>query len=128
MSVAIVDSNVAIEIFEKAPLALTWYRTQGQLAITPITWLEVMYGASKLGRAKRNSHQKVLDEFAMEYLIRDDFNWAMRQMIKYGLTIDIDEADYLIASVAHRLKIPLYTHNMKHMLPLLGKKLAINPY
>lgn len=35
--------------------------------------------------------------------------------------------DCLIASVAHRLQVPLYTHNLKDMTPLIGE-LALKPY
>lgn len=128
MSLAIVDSNIVIELFKKEPDALVWFRKQTQLAITPITWIEVIYGASKGGRAMRDAHERVLKTFKMEYLIQDDFDWAMSEMHKHGLRTDIDGNDYLIAAVAHRLSIPLYTHNLKHMRPLLGSKLTIDPY
>jgi predicted nucleic acid-binding protein len=35
--------------------------------------------------------------------------------------------DCLIASVAYRLQVPLYTHNLKDMTPMIGS-LAIKPY
>lgn len=35
--------------------------------------------------------------------------------------------DCLIASVAYRLKVPLYTHNLKDMTPIIGN-LAVKPY
>jgi predicted nucleic acid-binding protein len=127
VSVAFVDSNIVIEIFKKRPDALAWYRTQSQLSISPITWIEVMYGA-KGGRAERNAHERILKMFKMEYLTKADIDWAMNQLLKLSLKHDIDGNDYLIASVPYRLNIPLYTHNLKHMQPLPGSKLAINPY
>ncbi len=36
--------------------------------------------------------------------------------------------DCLIASVCHRLQVPLYTHNLKDMRILIGAELAVKPY
>jgi predicted nucleic acid-binding protein len=36
--------------------------------------------------------------------------------------------DCLIASVCHRLQLPIYTHNTKHMTRLLDPTLVIQPY
>lgn len=46
-----------------------------------------------------------------------------RLRLSHGVTVN----DCLIASVAHRLQIPLYTHNLKDMTPLIGE-LAVKPY
>lgn len=85
-----------------------------------------MYGA-KGGTAERNAHERILARFIMEDLTKADTDWAMQQLLKFSLSHDIDGNDYLIAAVAYRLNIPLYTQNMKHMTPLLGS-LAIRPF
>jgi predicted nucleic acid-binding protein len=36
--------------------------------------------------------------------------------------------DCLIASVAHRLQVPLYTQNVKDFLVILPARLVIKPY
>jgi hypothetical protein len=36
--------------------------------------------------------------------------------------------DCLIASVVHRLQVPVYTHNLKDMRVLLNEALVIKPY
>jgi predicted nucleic acid-binding protein len=36
--------------------------------------------------------------------------------------------DCLIASVAQRLQVPLYTHNLKDMHVLLSTSLVVKPY
>ncbi len=50
----------------------------------------------------------------------------MEQMERYRLSHGVTINDCLIASVAYRLEVPLYTHNIKDMTPLFGK-LAVKP-
>jgi predicted nucleic acid-binding protein len=51
----------------------------------------------------------------------------MEQLERFQFSHRIGMEDCLIAAVAYRLQIPLYTHNLKHMTPLLGT-LAVKPY
>ncbi len=51
----------------------------------------------------------------------------MAQLERFQFSHHIGKEDCLIASVAHRLQVPLYTHNLKDMQPLIGS-LAIQPY
>jgi predicted nucleic acid-binding protein len=128
VSVCILDSDIVIDLIKKAPPALTWLRQQtAQPSITPITWLEIIQGA-RGGKREQAAHKRVLDLFTFEYPIQADLDWAMNQLLKYRLSHSVDSNDCLIAAVAYRLNIPLYTRNMKHMLPLLGTSLAIKPY
>jgi predicted nucleic acid-binding protein len=48
----------------------------------------------------------------------DDNRWAMRQTASFHLSHGIQLQDAMIASVAARLAVPLYTTNLKHFLPL----------
>ena len=50
----------------------------------------------------------------------EDLNWAMQQLRQYRLSHNVGILDCLIAAPAHRLQIPLYTRNLKHLEPLLG--------
>jgi predicted nucleic acid-binding protein len=59
--------------------------------------------------------------------VQADQDWAMEQMERYRLSHGVGVNDCLIASVAYRLQVPLYTHNLKDMTPMLGK-LAVKPY
>ena len=128
MSVCILDSDIVIDLIKKAPPALAWLKQQTvQPSITPITWIEIIQGA-RGGKREQAAHKRVLDLFALEYLVQGDMDWAMNQLLKYRLSHSIDGNDCLIAAVAYRLGIPLYTRNIKHMTPLLGVKLAVKPY
>ncbi len=87
--------------------------------------MEVVGGGSN--KAKRLQAAKLLQQFDMIYLTQADFDWAMAQHMTYELRYGVGMMDCLIASVSHRLNIPLYTHNLKHFVPILDK-LAQKPY
>jgi predicted nucleic acid-binding protein len=126
MTVAILDTTVVIHLFRRYAPALTWYASiSQQLGITPITWMEVIHGASS--KTKQVSCKAILSQFDKAYLVSTDQDWAMKQMEQYRLSNGVSINDCLIAAVAYRLQLPLYTHNLKHMQILLGS-LAIKPY
>ena len=127
MTAGIADSTIIIHIFRKNPDASAWLAAQSaRLSVTPITWLEVMYGAP--GKVGQITCKAILSQFDMEYLTRADMDWAMQQMEKYRLSHGVAINDCLIASVCHRLKVPLHTHNVKHMQVLLDRTLVMKPY
>jgi predicted nucleic acid-binding protein len=95
------------------------------IGIAPITWMEVMWGArDKTAQRKAVSF---LQQFEMVYLIQADMDWAMQQLQAHRLSHSVDILDCLIASVAYRLHLTLYTTNIEHFAPLPGA-LAIQPY
>lgn len=49
-------------------------------------------------------------------------------MEQYRLSHGIGINDCLIASVAHRLQVPILTHNQKDFLKILPANLVIKPY
>ena len=119
MTVAIADTTVVVHLYRRYTPALTWYGSLSQpLGITPITWLEVMYGAGS--KAKQAVCKALLSQFDLVYLTSVDQNWAMQQMEKYRLSHGVATGDCFIASVAYRLQLPLYTHNLKDMRPMIG--------
>jgi predicted nucleic acid-binding protein len=126
MTDAIADTTVVVHLYRRYAPALTWYGSLSQpLGITPITWMEVMYGAGS--KAKQAACKTLLSQFDLVHLTAVDQDWAMEQMEKYRLSNGMATNDCLIASVAYRLQVPLYTHNLKDMTPMLGK-LAVKPY
>jgi len=52
----------------------------------------------------------------------------MAQMLTYRFSYGLKLKDCLIASVAHRLQVPIYTQNVKDFVPILGETLVIKPY
>jgi predicted nucleic acid-binding protein len=123
----VVDTTVIIHLYRKNQAARVWLSGQAdRLGITPITWLEVMYGAP--GKAGQVACKVILSQFEMLYLTPQDMDWAMQRLETYRLSHGVETMDCLIASVSYRLQLPLYTHNLKDMQVILGTKLTIKPY
>ena len=126
MSSGIVDTTVIVHYFRNSPNARAWVDSQPiRLSVTSITWLEVMEGASS--KINQTECKKVLSKFDLLYPTSADQQWAMQQLEHFQFSHHIGKDDCLIASVAYRLQLPLYTHNLKDMTPLIGS-LALKPY
>jgi hypothetical protein len=126
MTIGIVDTTVIVHYFRNNFAAKTWVDSQPErLSVTSITWLEVMHGAGS--KVKETASKSVLGRFDLVYLTQSDQDWAMRQMERYRLSHGVSINDCLIASVAYRLQVPLYSHNLKDLTPLIGS-LAVKPY
>jgi predicted nucleic acid-binding protein len=61
------------------------------------------------------------------YPTTNDQQWAMQQIERFQFSHHIGKEDCLIAAVAYRSHLPLYTHNLKDMQPLIGN-LAVKAY
>lgn len=127
MSVSIVDSTVVIHLLRNNSLAMSWLNTVSQrLDVTSITWLEVMFGAAgKVGQARA---KLVLASFDLAFLTQSDQSWAMTQLEAHRLSQGIGINDCLIAAIAHRLQVPILTHNQKDFLKILPQHLVVKPY
>ena len=126
MNAGFVDSTVIIHLLRRNPTARQWLNLQPSLGVTPIVWLEVIHGAR--GKSGQADALAVLQSFEMTYLTAVDQEWAMNQLGAYRLSRGVEINDCLIASVCHRLQVPIYTHNVKHMAHLLDSHLVIQPY
>ena len=122
----VVDTNVLIETARGRATAIAWLEEQVDLAITTINWLEFMQGAS--GKAGQAQAMAIMVPFQLVTLTASDQRWSMQQMTRYRLSHAIELKDTLIASVCHRLQVPIYTQNVKDFVPLLGEALVIKPY
>jgi predicted nucleic acid-binding protein len=87
--------------------------------------MEIMVGVSS--KHAMQDTLNLLSNFQLLYLTNDDQQWAQHQIQQLRFSHHVTTNDCLIASVAHRLQISLYTHNLKDMTPMLGN-LAIKPY
>jgi len=126
VSNGIVDTTVILHYFRKNVTAQEWIKSQSvQLSIISITWLEVMEGASS--KANQAQGKTILGLFDLLYVTPLDQQWAMKQLEQFQFSHHIGMNDCLIASVANRLQVPLYTHNLKDMTPIIGN-LAVKPY
>jgi predicted nucleic acid-binding protein len=87
--------------------------------------MEVMEGAHS--KANQAQCRTLLDQFELLYLTAADQQWAIQQVEHFQFSHHIGKDDCLIAAVAYRLQVPLYTHNLKHMTPMIDA-LALKPY
>jgi predicted nucleic acid-binding protein len=127
MTVGFVDTTILVHVLRNNAVALAWFNARPeQLSITPISWMEIMDGAGSK-RAQRQSLD-ILNRFEIVYLTEVDMKWAMQQLEIFRLSHGSHTMDCLIASVCHRLQVPLYTHNIKDMSVLLGPNLTVKPY
>jgi predicted nucleic acid-binding protein len=122
---AILDTTVVLHLFRKYQSALNWFNNQQYYGVAVNVWLEVMEGANN--KANQAQCKAILSQFETVYLTPSDQQWAMQQIKRFQFSHHIGMNDCLIASVAYRLQVPLYTHNLKDMTPMLGK-LAVVPY
>lgn len=115
---AILDTSVLIDLLRAFPPATEWFASLGRqrAAITPVVWMETIQGASN--REKRAQAIRFLRQFRIEHPTEDDNRWAMRQLAHFHLSHGIQLQDAMIASVAARIAVPLYTTNLKHFQPL----------
>lgn len=122
---ALIDTSVVVDLLRGYKAAETWLQSQTGTGITRAVWIETLEGAPN--RRKQQEAVKLLRRFEIVEFETVDFVWATQVLIQYNLSHNVDGYDCLIASVSHRLNLPLYNHNMKHFTPLLGP-LAIKPY
>ena len=123
---AVLDTTVILHLFRKYQPAIAWFTNQQRYGVTSVTWLEVMEGASN--KANQARSKALLSQFELLYLTSADQQWAIEQIERFQFSHHIGKEDCLIASVAHRLQLPLYTHNLKDMQVLVGESLAVKPY
>lgn len=124
---AILDTSILIDLLRAFPPATSWFAGLGRqrLAITPVVWMETIQGATD--QIKRAQAIRFLRQFRIEHPTEDDNRWAMRQTASFHLSHGVHLQDAMIASVAARLAVPLYTANLKHFQPLPSVN-ASKPY
>jgi hypothetical protein len=116
---ALLDTNVIIDILQGHQPALDWYAdAEMMLVITPVVWFETLEGSQN--KLEYNRALKLLNAFAMEHSTVSDDLWAMTQYGRLLLSHGLEWSDCLIASVALRLNVPIFTGNLRHFQLLPG--------
>ncbi len=125
MVTGLVDANIIVDLLRGYTPAQTWIGSTQTLGVTRVVWLEVLQGVQD--NHKLHAALNILNQFDLVETTMSDLEWATQQSIRFTLSHRIEALDYMIAAPAHRLQIPLYTRNLKHMSPILGT-LAQAPY
>jgi predicted nucleic acid-binding protein len=121
----LVDTTILVDVIRRHQPAAAWLSAQPPLGITPMVYMELMSGARD--KTEQLKSARLLARFQMVYPTQADMDWAMEQQMAHALSHGVGVLDCLIASVNHRLQLPLYTGNLKHFARLLGD-LARKPY
>ncbi len=122
----LLDTAVIIDLLRGFPPAVIWLQSHPeQLGLSPVVWLEVIEGAAS--RVDQEKAVRLLGHFDRIEVASTDFDWAIRESLSLRLSHNVDMMDCLIAASAHRLKLPLFTCNLKHFRPMMGP-LAVKPY
>lgn len=116
---AFIDTAVLTDLLENYEPSIEWQKSRGAIifAICPTIWMEVMSQATSL--SAQQSAGKFLTQFEMIYPTEDDMKWAMRQLVSLRVIHGVTERDCMIASVCHRLQLPLYTRDLRALTPLI---------
>jgi predicted nucleic acid-binding protein len=122
---ALLDTSIVVDFSREYAPAENWLKSERDLGITRAVWLEVIEGTETA--LELQTALTLLNDFDLVEFTVSDFDWATRQLSRLRLSHGVDAFDCLIAAPSYRLQLPLYTHNLKHFSPLLGK-LAIAPY
>jgi predicted nucleic acid-binding protein len=125
MVTSLLDTAILVDLVRKYPPAVAWISTQKDLGVSSVVWLELLQGAQDKGDQQKAL--RLLTGFDRVEILQADFDWAIANLVRYGLGYHVSALDCLIASVNYRLQMPLYTRNLKHLVPLLGP-LAQSPY
>lgn len=121
----LLDTTVIVDLLRKYPPAEQWLLQQANMGISVFAWMEVVQGTHST--AAQRIALRVLLKYERVETTADDAIWALEQLTRLQLSIQVEAFDCLIASARHRLQIPMYTINLKHMRPILGS-LAVQPY
>lgn len=123
----LLDSAIVIDVIRDYQPALDWFSAIDiEVGVSKFVWLEVVHGAQS--KQRQRSVIQLLLSFSLVPIDMTDVDWALARLTATVLANSgIDPMDALIAATSHRLQLPLYTRNLKHMRPLLGD-LAQQPY
>jgi predicted nucleic acid-binding protein len=121
----LLDTSILIDLVRNYLPAHAWIVSQPDLGVPELVWFELLEGSEN--KLRQGNLLKLLRRFQKVNLERADLDWGLSQFTRYQLSHGVGAFDCLIAAPSFRLKLPLYTLNLKHFTPILGA-LAQRPY
>ena len=111
----LLDTNILIDISRRYAPAIQWMQanTGLVLAIPSLVRMEMVVGAQN--KLDLDRIVKTLKPFPVIYPSESDAQWAMEQFEIYYLRYQIEIIDCFIAATSIRLKLPIYTRNVKDL-------------
>jgi len=83
----LLDSSVLIDVLRGYAPAEDWLVEQEQLGVTRIVWLELLEGAQN--KRAQTQALNLLRHFELVEITPTDMEWAVKQLIVYGLSHNI---------------------------------------
>ncbi len=124
---ALLDTNILVDIGRRYVPALTWLQNSSHLifGIPSIVRMELVLGTqSKVEMQKTLS---LIQPYGLVYLNETDAHWAMLQFEQFHLSHRVGILDCFIAALGVRLKLPIYSRNVKDLGAFPGVQ-VIAPY
>ena len=116
----LLDTDVLIEFFRGSPQAAEWFAGHGSsvIGVPVIVWMELLQGARD--RTEQRRIEQRLSVLPIEHIDADDSRCAASWFAAYHLSHGVGMLDCLIAAVAFRTGVPIYTFNLSHFAPIPG--------
>jgi predicted nucleic acid-binding protein len=124
---ALLDTGILIDLWRGKSQALAWLESQKAttFGLPVVVCMELVDGTRN--NRERERAVKLLANYPIIHLTITDSAWAKAHHTSYRLSHNVGILDALIAAPAVRLRIPMYTLNVKHFAPLPDLQ-VINPY
>lgn len=108
----LIDTNIIIRVFRGAKeLKPILDSFEDEIAISVITYMELLYGAKTKSRIiDLNKQMKAYEVFHLNESISER---ALSLFLSYNIKHTIGTADALIAATALHYQLPLFTYNKK---------------
>jgi predicted nucleic acid-binding protein len=125
--VALLDTDVLIEILRQRPAAETWLTANATIpmAIHGVVAMEIINGS--LNKDDMRLNQNFLNRFTIIWPTPFEFEDAYNLLAQYRLSTNIGIPDCLIAATALKRGWQLYSFNLKHYRHISGLNIQI-PY
>jgi hypothetical protein len=113
-SIALLDTDVLIDIFRQHPTAQAWLQQEPSrsIKIPGIVAMEIIGGSRNKLEMKQNHH--FVSQFSIVWHTPAEFKMAYRLLMDYRLATGIGLPDCLIAAMALEKNWQLYSFNLKH--------------
>jgi predicted nucleic acid-binding protein len=123
----LLDTNIFVDILRGYASAINWMQSNPGLvfAIPSFVRMELVLGSQN--KIEQEKALKLLNPYPVIFPTEIDAQWAMQQFEIHHLKSQVEIIDCFIAAMAVRLKLPIYTRNVKDLRVFEGLVIRV-PY
>ena len=124
---ALVDTDIMIDVLRQFPPALAWLTSLGAetIVVPGLVAMELLQGCRS--RAEQEKVERTLGRCRIVWPSTASCDAALAAFAQFHLSHNLGVIDALIAQAAIELGLPLHTFNQKHYAMLTGLA-TIQPY